>query len=91
MDALSEARNDINRIDEAMAALFSERMEAAGRIAAYKKEHGLAVFDAKREAEVIENNAQRIKDDELRALYVEFLRHLMDLSKTYQRKKIGEK
>ena len=38
MTELELAREDISRIDTEMAALFEKRMDAAARIAAYKKE-----------------------------------------------------
>ena len=58
MNKLQTARETINRVDEEMAKLFCERMEAAKLVAEHKKEIGMPVFDAKREAEVIEKKAK---------------------------------
>ena len=56
MDSLETARNAINEIDEKMAELFKQRMLAVRDIAAYKKERGMAIFDAEREKTVIARN-----------------------------------
>lgn len=84
MDKLDEARKRINEIDAELARLFTERMIAAGAVAAYKKEHGLPILDATREAQVLERGLARIEDEALREHYVSFLKALMDISKRYQ-------
>ena len=43
---LLQAREEIGSIDAEMAALFCRRMQAVGRVAAYKKDTGMPVFDA---------------------------------------------
>ena len=84
MDNLQEARNRINEIDKEMAALFESRMQAARAIAEYKKEHGLQIYDAKREQAVIEKNSAYINDYDIRSYYVRFLDDVMAVSKQYQ-------
>lgn len=84
MDELQLARQEINAADEEMARLFEKRMEAARKIAAYKKEHGLPVFDEVREKQVLESGVERVEDDELRGYYTEFLRDVMTVSKQFQ-------
>ena len=84
MTELEIARQTINEVDKAMAELFVKRMNAAKVVAEYKREHGLQVFDAIREAEVIKRNSQMIENDTLRSYYVDFLQHNMDVSKNYQ-------
>lgn len=83
---LKEARRIINRVDAEIARLFVERMGAAEMVAAYKKEHGLAILDEKREEEVIRRNSEMIENDELRAYYVTFLKKTMEVSRSYQAK-----
>ena len=83
-NALERARAEIDRIDTEMARLFSERMQAAKQIAAYKQETGMRLFDPQREAQVIEKGAARVEDAVVRSYYVNFLHALMDLSKAYQ-------
>ena len=84
MTELEKARQTINDVDKQMAELFVKRMQAARAVAEYKREHGLQIFDAAREAEVIKRNSQMIEDQTLKSYYVEFLQNNMDVSKNYQ-------
>ena len=81
---LDEAREEINRIDGEMARLFVERMRAAEKVAKYKKEVGMPIFDPVREEEVIRRGSARVEDETLRSYYVNFLHANMDISKAYQ-------
>ena len=89
MDQLGQARAAINEIDEKMARLFEERMQAAKVVASYKKEHGLPIYDAAREQTVIERNKAFIKDGEISAYYTRFLTDVMAISKQYQERLIS--
>ncbi len=84
MDELERARETINRVDERMAALFSERMAAVREVAAYKQARGMQIFDELREREVLRRGAERYPDDETRVYYTAFLQDVMDVSKRYQ-------
>lgn len=84
MDRLEKAREVINRVDAEMARLFEERLLAAREVAAYKKEHGLPILDAAREAEVINRGAARIQDESLKEYYVTFQKGLMAVCRSYQ-------
>ena len=81
---LKEAREKINRIDKEMAKLFVERLKASEAVADYKQEHGLQILDPIREAEVIRNNSESVKNDTYREYYVNFLKNTMSLSRSYQ-------
>lgn len=83
-DKLKQAREIINRTDEAMAKLFSERMRAAELVYEYKKEYGLPILDKKREEEVVERNSAFIEDEVIREYYIDYMQNLMDISKRYQ-------
>ena len=85
MDILKEARQQINEIDAEMAELFVRRMRAVETVAEYKRANGLPILDAAREASLINNNAQRIEDETLRAYYVSFLQRTIELSREYQK------
>lgn len=89
-NSLENARKEINRIDAEMAKLFEERMAAAKAIAEYKKENGLPIFDPKREEEVIERNSSLIENNDLKNEYVSFLSGVMEVSKDYQRRIVGD-
>ncbi len=84
MTSLEKARQIINETDAKMAKLFVERMKASKTVAEYKKEHGLQIFDAKREEEVIRKNSQLVEDKEIREYYINFLKGNMAISRDYQ-------
>lgn len=86
MDLLESARREINEIDQEMAGLFVRRMRASEKVAEYKKQNGLAVRDETREAQVLQRNALRVEDDDLRAYYINFIKNNMALSRSYQQK-----
>lgn len=84
MTELESARKLINEIDNEMARLFAKRMDAVKKVAEYKKENGLQVFDANREAEVIKRNSMLLENEELKPYYINFLQRNMEISKSYQ-------
>ncbi len=81
---LEEARRIINEADAEMAALFVKRMRAAELVYEHKKEFGLPILDEKRELDVIAKNAALVEDEVLKGYYIDFLKHLMSVSRTYQ-------
>lgn len=81
---LDEARQIINSVDAQMAELFVERMRAVEIVYEHKKEFGLPILDSKREELVIENNCARIKDEVLKEYYIDYLKNLMSISRSYQ-------
>ncbi len=83
-DKLNEAREIINNVDSQMAELFVQRMKAAEMVFEYKKEFGLAIFDKKRESDVIEKNSAMIEDEIFKGYYIEYIKHVMSVSRSYQ-------
>ena len=83
-DKLNEAREIINRVDAQMAELFVQRMKAAEMVFEHKKEYGLPIFDAAREEAVVEKNTALIEEEIYKGYYIEYIKHLMDVSKSYQ-------
>ena len=81
---LEEARKIINGVDSKMAELFVERMRAAEMVFEYKKEFGLPIFDSKREDAVVEKNSALIEDEVLKGYYIDYIKHLMSVSRAYQ-------
>ena len=80
---LSDYRQQMDRIDRDLTALFVERMQLSADIAAYKKENGLPVTDAAREAEklaAVQARVPAVFSDYVNNLY----RLLFELSKDYQ-------
>ncbi len=81
---LEEARKIINEVDVQMAALFTKRMKAAEMVFDYKKEYGLPILDQKREDAVVEKNAALIQDEVIKEYYIDYIKNLMSISRTYQ-------
>ena len=89
MDLLQQARAEIDAVDAEMAALFERRMRAVADVVRYKAETGKPVFDAAREAAVLDKNTARITDEALRPYYRAFLNDAMSISRAYQRARLG--
>ena len=81
---LNEAREIINRVDSQMSELFVERMKAAEMIFEHKKEFGLPIFDPEREEAVIQKNSALIDDDVIKGYYIDYIKNLMSVSRSYQ-------
>ncbi len=81
---LEEARKIINKVDAQMAELFVERMKAAEMVSEYKKEFGLPILDKERENAVVEKNAFLINDDVIKEYYIDYIKNLMSISRSYQ-------
>ena len=84
MTELEKARQIINEVDEKMAELFEQRMDAARIVAEYKKQNGLKIDDFAREEQVIKNNMALIKEQDYKSYYINFLRETINLSKLLQ-------
>jgi chorismate mutase/prephenate dehydratase len=59
-------------------------MSAAKMVAEYKQEHGLEIYDQKREEDVVRINSAYVEDEKVRAYYVNFLKNTMQVSRSYQ-------
>ena len=81
---LEEARKIINEVDSQMAELFVKRMRAAELVYEHKKEFGLPILDQKREDAVIERNSALVDDEVLKGYYIDYLKHVMSVSRAYQ-------
>ena len=81
---LENARTIINEVDSQMAALFVKRMRAAELVYEHKKEFGLPILDQNREDAVIAKNSALIEDEVLKGYYIDYLKHLMSVSRAYQ-------
>lgn len=86
---LEDYREKIDTVDEKLVALFAERMELSRAIAEYKKENGLPVRDASREAEKLDRVAEQ-SPTELREYTRRLYALLFELSSDYQRELIGK-
>lgn len=83
MEDLLKIRENINEIDNKITELWKERMDAALKVAQYKKENGLPVLDSKRERELLDRVAD-LAGDEL-GVYARVLYDtVMSISRSYQ-------
>ena len=89
MDALEQARREIDTVDAQLAALFERRMKAVLSVAEYKKAHGLPIFDAAREKVVLDKAEARIGDPALRPYYRDHVQNMMDAAKQYEAEVLG--
>ncbi len=80
---LMESREELNRIDDALAALFLRRLAVVEEIARYKAAHGLQVRQPGREKEIITRlcgQAEEKRRADLTALY----RKIFQISRSLQ-------
>ena len=76
MDILG-LRQEIDRIDDEIIALFQQRMGVSEAVAAYKIENKLPVLDRNRELQKLsdmENKCEKANYEAVKALYVEIFR-----------------
>lgn len=86
MNELESLRCEIDRIDKQLLPLFLERMEVCGRVADYKREAGMPVLDAVREAQVLENKMSLLDNDSMKSEVYEFFNTIMTISRVRQNK-----
>jgi len=87
---MKDLRDQIDLIDESIQNLFLERMQIVKQIALHKLENNLPVLDKKRELEIIKKNIDQIDNLEIVDLYEEFYKKVLEISKKYQERIIGE-
>ena len=81
MEDLKKIREKITEIDNQMAELFELRMQQVAKVAEYKQQNGLPIYDPKREAEVIAKGEARVENPELKPDYGQFLQDMMAVSR----------
>ncbi|OUO46405.1 bifunctional chorismate mutase/prephenate dehydratase [Olsenella sp. An285] len=89
MPELGELRQQIDQIDSQIFSLFAERARVSERVAAYKREHGLRVFDPARERQKVASAAAAAPED--LATYAQVLMELlMEASRSRQHALLGD-
>lgn len=86
MRELSEIRKDIDRVDESLKALFSERLGLSREVAEFKKENSLPIYDREREEEKLEMLLEGCSDPFMKESMKEFFCCLIEISKRMQEK-----
>ncbi len=77
--SLDNLRAEISKIDQEILSLLSERMNLSKKVAEYKKEKNLPIFDPKRENELL-TRYQASVDFDVSSIY----RAIMEESKRIQ-------
>ena len=86
---LNDLRSEIDKIDDELVNLFTQRMEISAQIAGYKKEKSLPIFVPAREREKLTDVAKKAGPD--MANYTRVLYSMLfELSRSYQSKLTGE-
>ena len=69
---LQELRNEIDNIDGELIELFRKRMDLSKKVAEYKKQHDLPVYDPVREEEILDKlsvKAGKEQEEAVKELY----------------------
>ncbi len=82
---LNEIRNEIDRLDRQIQALFEERMHLCQEVAQYKQAHHMQIFQADREQQVLEKVESRAGDGMALASRT-FFTNMMSISSQLQQK-----
>ena len=83
MKSLEEYRKQIDEIDRKLIALFEERMQVSGGIAAYKRAHALPILDQKREEQKLAA-LSGLASPAMAPYVAELWRKIFELSRSYQ-------
>ena len=86
---LKELRDEIDRIDDEIAALFEKRAAVAVDVAEYKRARNMEIYQGGREAEVLRKTCEKISPD-LQDGAKLFFTTLMDISKCRQQQMLTE-
>ena len=81
---MEELRAQINEVDTGLVALFRRRMEIVSKIAEYKAEHGLPIYDPARE-EALLKRLSALAGEGLEADVRELYAAILVISKRRQR------
>ena len=81
MTEMDQIRHSIDEIDQEMARLFEQRMDAVQRIAQWKMQSGLPVEDAAREETLFRRNESSLTKENYRLYYAEVLKAMVHQSK----------
>lgn len=84
-EQIRKLRQEIDTIDTEIQALFLRRMSIVKEIASYKMANDIPVYDAAREAEIIEKRLAAIAHSPYSEYYRIVLDTLMRVSKEYQK------
>lgn len=82
---IGKLRNEINAVDDEIAALYVKRMALGKEIALYKREHNVPLENPEREKEIL-NRVTAVMPDDIKLYGKQVFNLLFDTSKAYQAK-----
>ena len=85
---LQDYRNQLDQIDDQLAALFKQRMETVRNVADYKKEHNAPVLNAGRERDILYRVTGEC-GEELQEYTKILFSTLLELSRDYQENRLN--
>ena len=85
-ESLETLRHKIDMIDRELVALLEKRMDTVTKIGQVKKEENQAVYDAKREQQVLDKVVSLLKNKGYKETITDTYVDLMKLSREYQNK-----
>ena len=85
--SLKPIRDEIDQIDKELIALFAKRMECSRKVAQYKLENGMPIFNAERERQILDSVEEKagVHGGSARLLYST----IMELSRALQHDMLG--
>lgn len=86
MTDLERYRQEIDRIDKELVALWEERTLITDKVGLYKKERGINVLDRSREEAVLEGKKALVGDPDLRQDVVTLYEAILSISRRRQRR-----
>ncbi|MHA8262664.1 MFS transporter [Lactobacillaceae bacterium Melli_B3] len=84
INSLTEARNEINRIDNQLIKLLEARFAAVDNVHKFKQTNAVAIKDLKRENQVLANVARATNNKDLVPYNQDIIQNIMDNAKKYQ-------
>jgi chorismate mutase/prephenate dehydratase len=84
VNELEQCRKEIDVIDKELLYLFEKRMDIAVRVANYKKENNLPIYNEERESTVIKKNVDNLKNKNYDLFARRFFLSIMELSRSIQ-------
>ena len=84
MDEILKIRKEIDEVDDKLLELFEYRMELVSKVAEFKKNNGLPVYDPAREEEKLNLLRQSVKDKKNQDAVTELFSQIMAISRRAQ-------
>ena len=81
---INDLRNEIDKIDKEIVALFERRMAVSKDIGQYKKSKGLPLYDQEREQNALQSRIEMLGNKQFEPYLKQLFTTLMELSKGYQ-------